>query len=234
MTLRSGKGGKYRYYVCNRSTTEGKASCPGRSIPMEKLDKLVIEQLESRVLTPDRLSAMLAKLVEHNSAQNGQRASEVKALRKELRATEEKIDRLYDALANGTVENTESFRRNAAKLEGMREDIVRRIASVERHRNVPGDLLTPANVKRFGDTLRKHLRSPDSALRKSYAGRFIDRIEARDREIRIYGPKHALAEGVAYGLDRDTEEVPASVREWWARQDSNLQPDRYERPALTS
>ena len=22
--------------------------------------------------------------------------------------------------------------------------------------------------------------------------------------------------------------------EWWARQDSNLQPDRYERPALTS
>jgi hypothetical protein len=23
-------------------------------------------------------------------------------------------------------------------------------------------------------------------------------------------------------------------KEWWARQDSNLQPDRYERPALTN
>ncbi len=24
------------------------------------------------------------------------------------------------------------------------------------------------------------------------------------------------------------------ARRWWARQDSNLQPDRYERPALTN
>ena len=27
--------------------------------------------------------------------------------------------------------------------------------------------------------------------------------------------------------------VPRIGKEWWARQDSNLQPDRYERPALT-
>ena len=234
MTLRTGKGGRYRYYVCNRSATEGKTACPGRSVRMDKLDKLVIEQLESRILSPDRLSEMLAQLIERNSKQSDQKASEVKALRKEFRVTEEKIGRLYDALASGTVEHTESFRQSVSKFEGMREDLLRRIASVERHRNVPVDLLTPENVKRFGKALGRQLRNPDSTLRKTYTRQFIDRIEARDREIRIYGPKHALAAGVAYGLDRAIEEVPVSVREWWARQDSNLQPDRYERPALTS
>ena len=234
MTLRTGKGGRYRYYVCNRSATEGKTACPGRSIRMDKLDKLVIEQLESRILLPDRLEEMLAQLVERNSKQNDRSASEIKALRKELKATEERIGRLYDALADGTVNNTETFRRSVSKHEEKREELVRRIASVERHRNVPGDLLTPENVKRFGNALSRQLRNPDSTLRKAYTRLFIDRIEAKDREIRIYGPKHALAAGVAYGLDRAAKEVPGSVREWWARQDSNLRPDRYERPALTN
>ena len=29
-------------------------------------------------------------------------------------------------------------------------------------------------------------------------------------------------------------EAPNTATGWWAREDSNLQPDRYERPALTS
>ena len=34
-------------------------------------------------------------------------------------------------------------------------------------------------------------------------------------------------------FESDSTESDSSDGEWWAWQDSNLQPDRYERPALT-
>jgi site-specific DNA recombinase len=38
MTLRTGKGGRYRYYTCSIKARQGETGCKGRSIPMEKLD----------------------------------------------------------------------------------------------------------------------------------------------------------------------------------------------------
>ena len=41
MTLRTGKGGRYRYYTCSIKARQGETGCKGRSIPMDKLDDLV-------------------------------------------------------------------------------------------------------------------------------------------------------------------------------------------------
>jgi hypothetical protein len=38
MTLRTGKGGRYRYYTCSIRARQGETGCKGRSIRMEKLD----------------------------------------------------------------------------------------------------------------------------------------------------------------------------------------------------
>ena len=45
MTLRTGKGGRYRYYTCSIKARQGETGCKGRSIPMEKLDNLVAEHI---------------------------------------------------------------------------------------------------------------------------------------------------------------------------------------------
>src|SRR5271154_1000140 len=55
MTLRTGKGGRYRYYTCSIKARQGETGCKGRSIPMEKLDDLVARHLEDRLLQPERL-----------------------------------------------------------------------------------------------------------------------------------------------------------------------------------
>lgn len=49
MTIRTGKGGRYRYYTCNNRVNEGPTSCKGRNIPMPVLDSLVLDNLEARV-----------------------------------------------------------------------------------------------------------------------------------------------------------------------------------------
>ena len=65
MMLRTGtsKNGRvYRYYTCSNCATKGKTVCRGRSIPMEKLDRLVTENLMERLFKPERLAAILASL----------------------------------------------------------------------------------------------------------------------------------------------------------------------------
>ena len=62
----------------------------------------------------------------------------------------------------------------------------------------------------------------------------VDRIEIKGDEIRIRGSKAALTAAMVQTKKPGTGKVPRFVQEWWARQDSNLRPDRYERPALTS
>ena len=42
-----------------------------------------------------------------------------------------------------------------------------------------------------------------------------------------------MSDGFSRLTDLVTGRCPCRITHWWARQDSNLQPDRYERPALT-
>jgi site-specific DNA recombinase len=60
ITLRTGKGGRYRYYTCSIKARQGETGCKGRSVPMEKLDNLVAEHIADRLLQPERLEEVLA------------------------------------------------------------------------------------------------------------------------------------------------------------------------------
>ncbi len=119
MTIRTGKGGRYRYYTCNNRMNEGPTSCKGRNIPMQLLDSLVIDNLEARILAPERLEAA-ARPACSTARVTGQRenAAKAKELRKKLRGTEGRMERLYAALAEGTVSDTDMFRRSMAQVGG--------------------------------------------------------------------------------------------------------------------
>ncbi|WP_342628466.1 recombinase zinc beta ribbon domain-containing protein [Nguyenibacter vanlangensis] len=40
MTIRTGKGGRYRYYACSMKVRQGPTACEGMAVPMDKLDDL--------------------------------------------------------------------------------------------------------------------------------------------------------------------------------------------------
>jgi site-specific DNA recombinase len=121
MTIRTGKGARYRYYTCN-SRVKGATSCEGRSIPMPVLDGIVLESLEERIFAPDRLEALLRGLLDRARNKTAVNASKAKELRKKLREVEGRIERLWAALADGTVGDTDMFRRSLAQVEGEREE----------------------------------------------------------------------------------------------------------------
>ncbi|MBV8698505.1 MAG: recombinase family protein, partial [Bradyrhizobium sp.] len=63
MTLRTGKSGRYKYYTCSTKSRQGETGCKGRTVPMEKLDSVVAEHIELRLLQPKRLEEVLSAVL---------------------------------------------------------------------------------------------------------------------------------------------------------------------------
>jgi site-specific DNA recombinase len=74
MTIRTGKSGRYRYYTCSTAARQGETGCKGRSIPMERLDDLVAQHLETRLLDPERLEAVLSAVLDRRQERAERRA----------------------------------------------------------------------------------------------------------------------------------------------------------------
>jgi hypothetical protein len=91
MTPRTGKGsagGVYRYYTCSTKARQGKTGCEGRSIPMDRLDQLVANHLEERLLQPERLEAVLASVLDRRQERAERRREHLAELNKRIVETD--------------------------------------------------------------------------------------------------------------------------------------------------
>ncbi|MCU4160196.1 zinc ribbon domain-containing protein [Acidiphilium sp. AL] len=95
MTLRTGKGGRYRYYTCSIKARQGETGCKGRSIPMEKLDSLVAKHLADRLLQPERLEELLASILDRLQERTERRREHIAELNKRAAETDLRLKRLY-------------------------------------------------------------------------------------------------------------------------------------------
>jgi len=91
----------------------------------------------------------------------------------------------------------------------------RRLASAE-------PVLTDDKVRRAAALLREQLHDGPIDLRKDYARMPISEVAVTDEDIRISGPKDALARFAGEPGGFMPPQVLSSVREWRTRQDSNL------------
>jgi hypothetical protein len=176
---------------------------------------------------------LLSALIKRARSRTHDDTAKAQQLRKALSVTEGKIERLYGAMTEGTVKDTDLFRKSLSRLEAERDETLRLIASLNERREVPKQLVSRKNLARFAEAARARLHADDARLRKGYVRHFVERIEVNDGEITLRGSKAALASGLLSPADGGEGGVRSFVPEWWAGQDSNLQPDRYERPALT-
>lgn len=215
MTLRTGKGGRYRYYACSARMTEGKSSCEGRSIRMEKLDELVLEQLGQHLFTKERLTKILEELIKRTASKADDLHKEETRLRKELRETEAKIARMMDAIAEGLVGSTYGFKRKLSALEQQRDELIRQVSSKNRRRDLPLNALSPKNIEKFAEAARHKLSKLDSNFRKNYVSMFVDRIDVLDEEIRISGSNAVIAAEALKATKPGTNQVPSFVSNWW-------------------
>jgi len=104
MTIRTGKGGRYRYYTCSIKARQGGTGCSGRSIPMEKLDTAVAGHIEDRLLQPDRLEEVLSSVLDRRHERAERRQEHIDELNRRAAETDLRLKRLYDAIESGVAD----------------------------------------------------------------------------------------------------------------------------------
>ncbi len=103
MTIRTGKGGRYRYYTCSTKARQGPTACTGMTVPMEKLDALVAGHLDDRLLDPVRLEKVLATVLDRRQERSERRRQHIAELNKRAAETDLRLKRL-DAIENGVAD----------------------------------------------------------------------------------------------------------------------------------
>uniref|UniRef100_UPI00345744CA zinc ribbon domain-containing protein n=1 Tax=uncultured Sphingomonas sp. TaxID=158754 RepID=UPI00345744CA len=225
MTASTGKSGQYQYYACSNRARAGLTVCKGRRIGRSKLDDIVLDALESKLLTPERLRDLLSGWLDHSTHAVDARREKLRQLRTRQTNLEAGLDRLLDLLIEGKFKASDPLfsRKHGGLVEQIAQvktDVVlleRQLANSERR-------ITPQLIERFGEMMREKLRGDDPSLRQYYTRAIVSRVEVGDDQIRILGSNKALEHGVGSMADTSGEPVPSIEREWRARQDSNLRP----------
>jgi len=104
MAIRTGKGGRYRYYACSMKARQGPTACEGMAVPMDKLDALVASHLEDQLLQPERLETILAAVLDRRKERAERRRDHIAELNKRATESELRLKRLYDAIEAGVAD----------------------------------------------------------------------------------------------------------------------------------
>lgn len=194
MTLRTGKGGRYRHYTCSTRARQGSTGCGGTTVPMAKLDTAVASHIEDRLLDPRRLTALLSEVLNRRDDYIARRRTHITELRQRASEADAKLKRLYEAIENGIADlNDPALKGRVAELSAIRDqahaDAERAAGTIQR----VGPDLTEEKVKAFASAARKRLRKSDGTYRRDHLRAVAQRIEVIDKtEARIMGSRTAL------------------------------------------
>ena len=225
MTLRTGKGGHYRYYTCSIKARQGETGCKGRSIPMDKLDNLVASHIEDRLLQPERLEEVLASVLDRRQERTERRREHIAELNKRAAETDLRLKRLYDAIETGVADlDDPALKERIVGLKAIRDqaqaDADRAQAMAE---SAGQQAITPAMVQKFARTARERIRIDGGGYRREHLRALAQRVEVAEKEVRIMGSKGDLLRtlAAASGVKSATPGVRSSVLNWRMGWDSN-------------
>ena len=194
MTIRTGKGGRYRYYACSMKARQGPTACEGMAVPMDKLDDLVARHLEDRLLQPERLETILATVLDRRQERSERQHEHIGELNRRAAESEARLKRLYDAIEAGVADlNDPALKDRINGLKAIRDQAK---ADAERAQtmleNSGSKAVTPQMVRTFAETARRHIRLEGGGSRRDHLRALAQRVEVADGEVRIMGSKSRL------------------------------------------
>jgi site-specific DNA recombinase len=227
MTLRTGKGGRYRYYTCSTKARQGEMGCKGRTVPMDKLDHVVADHIEHRLLQPKRLEQILSSVLDRREERAERRTAHIAELRKRASEADAKLKRLYGAIEHGVADLSDPMLKDRiAELKAIsdqaRADAKRAEDAIERL----GPSITPRALKTFARQARRRMRTESGGYRRDHLRALAQRVEVEAKEVRIMGSKSELLRTLvaASGARTAGFGVTSFVPKWRARRDSNSGP----------
>ena len=185
MTGRSAKSHQYHYYVCNRGFKQGKESCNARDLPKEKIEKLVIEQIKQKVLTPEYIEGLVKLVNEELDSTHGLAKDKLDVIDLELEDVRARLAKLYDVLETGKLsldDLSPRIKELKAKQDGLLKTRVQTEADMvlEGVQHVNADI-----VKAYAQDLRILLEEADFVQSKAFLRSFVKKIIVSGNKVKI-------------------------------------------------
>ncbi|MBN9601377.1 MAG: recombinase family protein [Afipia felis] len=221
MTIRTGKGGRYRYYACSMKARQGPTACEGMAVPMDKLDDLVASHLEDRLLQPERLETILAAVLDRRQERSERQREHIAELNKRAAESEARLKRLYDAIEAGVADLDDPALKD--RIDGLKAIRDQAKADAERAQamlqNSGSKAVTPQMLSKFARAARQRIRLEGGGYRRDHLRALAQRVEVADGEVRIMGSKSRLLQALV--ANGSVNSVPIQGLKWRRRWDSN-------------
>ena len=190
MTLRTGKGGRYRYYTCSTKARQGETGCKGRTLPMEKLDTVVAEHIEHRLLQPRRLEQILSSILDRREERAERRTTHIAELRKRASETDAKLKRLYDAIENGVADLSDpKLKDRIAELKAIRDQARADAERAEDAIDRLGRAITPQALKTFARQARRRMRTDSGGYRRDTSAHSPNALKWTRKKFASWAPR---------------------------------------------
>ena len=109
---------------------------------MQKMDDLVLAAFADKVLTPERLKAILQEMKQHLKQANSGQDETLRTLKKELIELETATNRLYEAVEKGLLPMDDMLKVRAQKNKARREAVLIEMAGAKRMKEIPAARLS--------------------------------------------------------------------------------------------
>jgi len=225
MILNTGKGGTYRYYSCSRAMKQGKTTCSGRRIRMDKLDGMVLGHLSEKLFAPERLQELLDGYIAHAQEGHGRMREKLRQARDARGNAEAVIARLLALVEKGTMEpDAPELRERLVALRLQKAELDRDISRLQESLRTGQAELSSEVLKTLSLEMRRRLADGPPELRQAYMRLILERVTVDHDVVRLEGSPAILEKLANRGPSKSTPEVLSFVQEWRPREDSNLRP----------
>jgi len=214
MTIRTGKGGRYRYYTCSTKARQGPTACEGMAVPMEKLDDLVVDHLENRLLQPERLETVLTAVLDRREERAERRREHIAELNKRATESDLRLKRLYDAIEAGVADLEDPALKD--RIGGLKAIRDQARADAERAQamllNSGQQAVTPQMLRKFAKAARQRIRLEGGGYRRDHLRALAQRVEVDTGAVRIMGSKSRLLQALV--ANGGVNAVPIQGLKW--------------------
>ena len=190
MTLRTGKGGRYRYYTCSTKARQGETGCLGRTVPMDRLDRVVADHIEQRLLQPKRLEQILSSVLDRREERAERRSAHIAELRKRASEADAKLKRLYDAIENGITDLSDPMLKDRiAELKAIRDQARADAERAEDAIDRLGPSTTPQALKTFARQARRRMRTDSGGYRRDHLAHSPNALKWTRKKFASWAPR---------------------------------------------
>jgi site-specific DNA recombinase len=182
MIGRSAKSHHYHYYTCNEAYKKGKDACDARALPKDRLEHLVIEQIQDKVLNQECLEELVSLVNDELDSTHGALRYRLAAIDAELNDVRIRLSKLYDALETGKL-SLDDLAPRIRELKARQDELPKTRIQVEADIAAHGATHVDAEtVKLYAQDLNGLLDEADIIDTKAFLRSFVKRIEIHKNE----------------------------------------------------